>query len=232
MSDSSRAALYIRVSTDKQDALNQLPALLAMAKARGCADPVVFEETAGGASEKRPVLDSLLEEARRGRFGVVYVWALDRLSRKGPIHLVGLLRTLHERGVRLVSHQESWLDGSGPVVELMLLIFGWVAAQERARLRERTLAGLERARAQGKRLGAPRAPAPLLEAAAALVDAGMPVSRAAAEVGRGRCGRAPCATCREKGGHPISARTLSRHLAARQKPPAGPAPGGDVVTRV
>ncbi|WP_279324176.1 recombinase family protein [Anaeromyxobacter soli] len=72
-----------------------------------------------------------------------------------------------------------WLDTGGPVRPLLVAVFGWVAEQERSRLIERTKAGLERARRQGKRLGRPRLSPVKLAAAAADVEAGM-AQRAAA----------------------------------------------------
>src|SRR5437588_10771523 len=60
-------------------------------------------------------------------------------------------------GVQVGSVKESFLDTSGPVRPLLIAIFGWLAQQERERLIERTRAGLERARRQGRRIGRPRA---------------------------------------------------------------------------
>jgi DNA invertase Pin-like site-specific DNA recombinase len=79
---------------------------------------------------------------------------------------------------------------------LLVAIFGWVAEQERTRLIERTKAGIERARREGKRIGRPRASPILLHAARDLVIAGVPVAEAA----------------RQKG---VSRSTLQRFLATR-----------------
>jgi len=79
----------------------------------------------------------------------------------------------------VISVREPWLDTSGPVRPLLVAIFGWVAEQERARLIERTRAGIERARRQGKRLGRPPKSPILLHAAAELVAGGVPIAEAA-----------------------------------------------------
>jgi DNA invertase Pin-like site-specific DNA recombinase len=103
---------------------------------------------------------------------------LDRLHRS----MVGAITTVLELdrlGVEVISLKEPWLDTSGPVRSLLVAIFGWVAEQERVRLIERTKAGLERARAQGKRLGRPPVSQVLLSAAADLVRTGTPVAEAA-----------------------------------------------------
>lgn len=175
-----RAALYLRVSTSdgRQTTANQLPGLERLAAARGF-EVVTYEEQES-AVKARPVLDRLLADVRAGRVQAVVVWALDRLHRS----MVGSITTVLEfdrLGVPVVSLKESWLDTSGPVRSLLVAIFGWVAEQERTRLIERTKAGLDRARAQGKRLGRPPCSPVLLASAADKVVAGVSV-RAAAKV--------------------------------------------------
>lgn len=170
------AALYVRVSTDRQTTANQLGDLQRLAAARGWS-PVVYTEVES-AAKRRPVLERLMDDCRRGQVGVVLTWALDRLDRS--MHAcVGRVLELDRLGVPVVSLREPWLDTAGPVRSLLTAIFGWVAESERTRLIERTKAGLQRARAQGKRIGRPPTSAVLLGAAADLVAAGMPVSQAA-----------------------------------------------------
>jgi DNA invertase Pin-like site-specific DNA recombinase len=67
--------------------------------------------------------------------------------------MVGYIEQLRAAGIRVLSHQESWLDTGGLVGELVLTIFAWVAKQERERIGERVRAGLTRARAQGVHIG-------------------------------------------------------------------------------
>jgi len=98
----------------------------------------------------------------------------------------GVDRECDRLGVPVLSVRESWLDTSGPVRPLLVCIFGWVAEQERSDLIGRTKAGLERARAQGKRLGRPPASPILLHSARDLVAAGMPVEQAAKSKGLSR----------------------------------------------
>ena len=59
-------------------------------------------------------------------------------------------------GARVISVAEPWLDTTGPVRDLLVAIFSWVAEQEHRRIRERVKAGLERARRAGKKIGRPR----------------------------------------------------------------------------
>jgi DNA invertase Pin-like site-specific DNA recombinase len=180
---SRRAALYVRVSTDRQQVENQVAEVRQLAVARGF-DPVIYEEVES-AAKARPVFDRMLADVRAGRVHAVAVWALDRLHRS----MTGAITTVLELdrlGVPVLSVREGWLDTSGPVRPLLVAIFGWVAEQERTRLIERTKAGLERARREGKRLGRPPASAVLLHAARDLVAAGMPVAEAARQKGLSR----------------------------------------------
>jgi DNA invertase Pin-like site-specific DNA recombinase len=200
-----RCAVYLRVSTDKQTVENQRAEVERMVVARGL-EPLVYEETES-AAKARPVLDRVLQDVRGGLVQGVAVWALDRLHRS----MAGAINTVLELdrlGVPVLSVREPWLDTSGPVRPLLVAILGWVAEQERERLRERTRAGLERARRQGKALGRPRTSIVLLRAAAALAERGVSVSEAA----------------RTKG---VSRRSLQRHL--RENPSPASAGKGPVL---
>jgi DNA invertase Pin-like site-specific DNA recombinase len=173
------AAIYTRVSTDKQTTENQLPELRQLAAARGF-EAVVWEETES-AMKKRPVLDRLLAEVRAGRVHAICVWSLDRLGR--GFACFDLFRELTRLGVRVLSVREPWTDVDGPARELLVAVMAWVSGFERERLIERTKAGLERARRSGKRLGRPPVSSILLGAAADLVARGSPVSEAARRKG-------------------------------------------------
>jgi DNA invertase Pin-like site-specific DNA recombinase len=151
-----RAALYLRVSTEEQTTENQRPDLEQLAAQRRMRIVAVYDEQAS-AARKRPEFDRMLADAHRGAFDVLVVWALSRFGRS----MVGNLTTVLEldrRGVKVVSVQETWLDTtSGPVRNLLIAVFSWVAEEERAQLVARTIAGLERAKRNGKRLGRPPA---------------------------------------------------------------------------
>jgi len=179
-----RAALLLRVSTDRQTPENQRAALERMAAVRGLEVVEVYEEVVSGASIRRDVLDEVLAAAHRGEFSVLLVWALDRLSRRGVLHTLGVIDDLARRGVRVLSASEPWTDVDGPVRELLVSIFAWVARQERERLRERVLAGLDRARREGKRIGRPKRLVRLDEdRALRLVSEGLSVRAVARQLG-------------------------------------------------
>ena len=130
------------------------------------------------------MLDRLLLDAHRGEFEVLVIWALDRLGRSLADN-VALVSKLSDCGVRIVSVQESWMDTGTPVRDLLLSIFSWIAEMERERLRERTRAGLERARAQGKQIGRPRAQVDMEEALRLLDEEGLSYRKAAKRLGLG-----------------------------------------------
>ncbi len=154
-----RAALWLRVSTSDQVVENQEPQLLALAASRDMEVAEVYrlegESAWSGSGGYRKALDAMLGDARRGRFSVLMVWALDRLSREGPLATLQLVDRLSRAGVTVVSIHEPWTEAGGELRELLLAITGWVARMESQRRSERTKAGLERARSEGKRIGRP-----------------------------------------------------------------------------
>lgn len=113
----------------------------------------VQESAWKGAHQK--ALTQVYQDARAGRFQILLVWALDRLSREGVAATLEIVSRLGRSGVRVLSLQESWTEVEGPMQELLLSIVAWVARMESNRRSERTKAGLARAVAEGKRLGRP-----------------------------------------------------------------------------
>ncbi|MBI2859863.1 MAG: recombinase family protein [Chloroflexi bacterium] len=116
---------------------------------------VYEEEESAWRSGHQKELARLLAHARRRKFEIVLVWALDRLSREGAHAILGLVHKLTSYGARVLSYQESWTEAPGELGELLFAIAGWVARMESQRRSERTKAGLVRAKNQGKRLGRP-----------------------------------------------------------------------------
>lgn len=170
----TRVSIYLRVSTDRQDAENQLPELEQLCLARKWSAEVT-EETESGA-KARPKLDAVCDAACKGYVRAVVIWSLDRLGRDA-FEIVARVNRLLAANVKLVSLREPWLEQEGPARQLLLFIFAWVAEQERRRLIERTNAGLDKARAKlaaggtvgptgASALGRPRADAAKLDEAA------------------------------------------------------------------
>lgn len=95
--------------------------------------------------------------ARLGRFQILMIWALDRLSREGIAATLEAVHGFERHGCQVWSLQESWTQDSNPETrELLLSIFGWIARSESERRSQRTRTGLVRAKAQGKTLGRPK----------------------------------------------------------------------------
>lgn len=136
---------YARVSTNDQTTNLQKDAL----EKAGC--DRIFTEVASGAKAHRPELDHMLDLLREG--DTVVVWKLDRLGRSMQ-NLVDLMTTFDERGVQFASLTES-IDTNTPGGTLVFNIFGSLAQFERDLIRERTRAGLEAARARGRKGGRP-----------------------------------------------------------------------------
>lgn len=149
----TRAALYLRVSSDEQTFENQRPELRRIARTRGYKVVATYEEQAS-AAKARPEYTRMMDDAHRGMFDVLVVWALDRLGRSMVGNMQAVLE-LDRCGVEVVSAREPWLDTGGAVRPLLIGIFGWVAEQERTRLSERTKAGMDRARRDGVHIGRP-----------------------------------------------------------------------------
>lgn len=84
------------------------------------------------------------------------VWALDRFTREGILETFDHIRKLTLYGVQFESYTEAHFRTTGPAGELMLAVAAWIAKQERLRISERTKAGIERARRQGKHCGRPK----------------------------------------------------------------------------
>ena len=142
---SIQCALWMRVSTTSQHASNQDLALRERAAQRGftVAAEYVLEESAYN-GRHRAQLAQALTDARAGKFSVIMVWALDRLSREGAEAMLSAVRKFTEAGCTVVSVEEPWAEVSGDMLELLLSIAGWVAGMESRRRSERVKAGLAR----------------------------------------------------------------------------------------
>jgi DNA invertase Pin-like site-specific DNA recombinase len=138
---------YARVSTDDQNLDLQKDALTRA----GCEK--ILEDHQSGAKAERPGLKSVLQYAREG--DTLVVWRLDRLSRSLK-DLIEMVSQLESRGIGLKSLHES-LDTSSSSGKLIFHIFGALAEFERNLIRERTQAGLQAARARGRKGGRPKA---------------------------------------------------------------------------
>jgi len=153
----ARVALYLRVSDPTQHTENQLPVLRDWISQRGYVVAEVYEETeTAWRNGHQKELSRLVTDAYKGKFEVLVVWALDRLSREGALAILQLVSRLNRYGVKVLSYQESWTEAPGELAELLYALTGWVARMESQRRSERTKAGFSRAVSHGKKLGRPK----------------------------------------------------------------------------
>ena len=153
---STAIAIYSRVSTDQQTNQNQLDQLRAFARTQGWRVVGEYVDVASGKNGDREQFRALFVAASRREFDLVLFWSLDRLSREGVLTTLRYLETLTQYGVGYRSFTEQYLDSCGMFRDAVISILAVIAKQERVRLSERTLAGLARARAEGRVGGRPR----------------------------------------------------------------------------
>ena len=159
-----RVAVYVRVSTaskSKQgDAVSfiqnlevQEQPLRDLITQRGWRLFRVYSDRVSGAKERRPGLDALLKDARRGEFDAVVVWRFDRFARSAK-QLIFALEEFRSLGIDFISHQEA-LDTSTPMGKAMYTVMAAMAELERSIIQERVISGVEHARKNGTRSGKP-----------------------------------------------------------------------------
>ncbi|MDD2711106.1 MAG: recombinase family protein [Verrucomicrobiae bacterium] len=153
-----RIAIYSRVSTEHQDALNQLAQLREFCSRQGWGlvqEYVDQGQSGSKAGSSRPEFSKMMKDASQKKFDLLLFWSLDRLSREGVSATLDYLNRLSGWGVGFRSFSEPYLDSLGVFKDAVLAILACIAKQERIRISERTKAGLERAKRHGKRLGRP-----------------------------------------------------------------------------
>ncbi|KQT53183.1 resolvase [Methylobacterium sp. Leaf456] len=183
----TRVAIYARTSTDKnQTTENQLRQLTEVGLRLGWT--VVAVHTDEGVSgtkgrDRRPGFDALLRGVARREFDLIAVWSICRLGRSLQ-DLVGFLAEVQARGVGLYCHTQA-LDSTTPSGRALFGMIAVFSEFERAMIRDRVLAGLERTRAKGTRLGRPPMEAGQVEAIRALLIAGTGIRETARRTGAG-----------------------------------------------
>jgi DNA invertase Pin-like site-specific DNA recombinase len=151
-----RIAIYGRVSTKKQDEMNQLLQLREFVgtQAGWTLEKEYIDRVSGAGRKERPQFQQMLADASQRKFDLLLYWSLDRLSREGIVKTIGYLEQLRGWGVGWRSYTQPFLDtGNEMVNSIVLSVLAAVAKQERVTISERTRAGLQRAVRAGRRLG-------------------------------------------------------------------------------
>jgi DNA invertase Pin-like site-specific DNA recombinase len=152
-----RAALYLRVSTtDRQTTENQRRVLAKVAEHRGWEIVETYEDfgiSGAKGRDKRPAFDQMLKDAVRRKFDVTMCWSIDRLGRS-VLHVANAMAELDAAGVALYSDQQA-IDSTSPFGKAMIQMACVFGELEREMIRARVVAGLNRVREQGGKLGRP-----------------------------------------------------------------------------
>ena len=148
-----KAAIYVRTSKEEQHTINQLPELLQYAKVMNY-EYEIFEEQES-TRKTRPIKNTIFRDALARKYDIILIWKLDRWARSLQ-ELINDLTALRQNKVQFYSLKDNLKLDDNPSNMLMLHILGAFAEFEREIIRQRTLAGLERARREGKKLGRPR----------------------------------------------------------------------------
>jgi DNA invertase Pin-like site-specific DNA recombinase len=181
-----RAAIYLRVSTREQSTALQRSELESLATRAGWKVVEVYEDAGiSGAKgrDQRPAFDRLLKDATRRNFEIVMAWSVDRLGRSLQ-NLVITLAELQAAGIDLYLRQQA-VDTTTPSGRALFQILGVFAEFERGIIRERVQAGVDRARANGKRLGRPRTEAKLTNKIRSSLADGLSIRKTATRHGIG-----------------------------------------------
>ena len=151
----TRALIYARCSTTEQDYSRQIEELRRIAASKGWTITGEFGSyVSGGANDSD--LNEIRSLASRRKIDALMVWELSRLSRKGPLAILGLLAQLEKEGVMVYSYSETWLNVEGPARELLIAIFGWVTKWERDMISARTRSAMASRKALGLHMGRPK----------------------------------------------------------------------------
>lgn len=149
--------MRVSKNDESQTTENQREPLRKFADSLGLEVVKEYQDYASGGNSNRPQFQQMLADAKSRKFDLILVWGLDRFSREGIFNTLGYLKALRQANIGLKSLQEGWVDTTDSGMgELLIAILSWVADQERKRIIERTKAGLERVKANGKVLGRPK----------------------------------------------------------------------------
>jgi DNA invertase Pin-like site-specific DNA recombinase len=152
-----RAAIYTRVSTDNgtQTVENQQQQLVEFCVRMNWQVVAEFQDHKSGKSLERPGFRKMMESASKREWDVLVFWDLSRLSRGGVSETLRVLEQVKAWGIAYRSLQESYIDTLGPFGDVVISLLASIAKLEREKIRERTLAGLVRARKVGRIGGRP-----------------------------------------------------------------------------
>lgn len=143
----------MRVSTDKQEANNQLIQLREYCNKAGYEIYQEYIDVISGKEEKRPAYDQMFRDAHMRLFDLVVFWDLSRFSRSGTLFTLQKLKELENIGIDWESYQEPYFRSVGQFKDVVISILSTIARIEREKISERTKAGMKRAIQMGRPVG-------------------------------------------------------------------------------
>jgi len=152
----NKVVLYIRVSTGKQEAQNQLSQLREYCNKQGYKIEHEFVDIISGKETSRPEYDNMFRAAHKRLFDIVVFWDISRFSRAGTLHTLQKLKELENLGIKWHSYNDPYLSSVGEFKDVVISIMSTLAKIERQKISERTKAGLQTARSKGKHPGRPK----------------------------------------------------------------------------
>lgn len=153
---SKRVCIYARVSTSQQTTENQIQALKEVAERSGYEIVRIYSDSGISGSkgrEDRPALNQMMKDAVNRHFDMVMCWSIDRLGRS-ITNLIEIMNELNSLKIDMFFSQQS-IDTQTPSGRMIFGIFSSLASFEKEMIRERVMAGLDRARKNGVKLGRP-----------------------------------------------------------------------------
>jgi DNA invertase Pin-like site-specific DNA recombinase len=145
-----RIAIYVRVSTGKQEVENQLIQLREYCKKSNYEIFNEYVDVISGKENSRPAYDKMFQDAHKRLFNLVLFWDLSRFSRAGTLYTLQKLKELENLGINWESYQESYFKSIGQFKDVILSVISTVAKIEREKISERTKAGLQRTKNKDK----------------------------------------------------------------------------------
>jgi len=150
-----KIALYVRVSTTKQEANNQLIQLRNYCHNSNHKIVHEYVDVISGKETSRPAYDDMFKHAHKRLFEMVIFWDISRFSRAGTLHTLQKLKELENLKIKWHSYNDPYLSSVGEFRDVVISIMSTLAKIEREKISDRTKAGLQRARLQGKKIGRP-----------------------------------------------------------------------------
>jgi len=152
-----RVAIYARVSTDEQNTENQIKVLTEYATRQNWEVAEIYQDTGSAFQHTdQKQLTRLLSECQRKGYNMILVYDVSRLSRKGPLELMNLLRQFVNKNAPVHSYLDAAINVPSEFQPVLVAFYGMMARLFSTQLSERTKAGMARAKASGKHVGRPR----------------------------------------------------------------------------